>query len=169
MRKTRRSAYTLFEMVLVTAVVGITAALVSPAIETMYADTKLTSAADAVRARWADARARAVEEGRAYRFEMTPGTGKFRVLPDEDQADSDQALKIEGELPNHVTFTTEAPKGDNAGSGEGGAEAIIFLPDGTADADRTITFSSPGSRSLVLRLRALTGAVTVSQDDQGEK
>src|SRR5262245_29842004 len=142
-RKTRRSGYTLFEMVLVTAVVGITAALVSPAIETMYADTKLTSAADTVRARWADARSRAVEEGRAYRFEMTPGTGKFRVVPDEDQPDGDdQALKIEGELPNNVTFTTKAPGGDNAGSGEGGADAIIFLPDGTADADRTITFSS---------------------------
>src|SRR5262249_11135422 len=99
-----------------------------------------------------------------------PNTGKFRVLPDEDQAEGDdQALKIEGELPNHVTFTTKAPGGDNAGSGDGGADAIIFLPDGTADADRTITFSSPGSRSLVLRLRALTGAVTVSQDDEGEK
>jgi hypothetical protein len=45
---------------------------------------------------------------------------------------------------------------------------VVFLPDGTAQADREIVLSIRGARPLVVRVRALTGVVTVQQY-QGEK
>jgi len=71
----RRRGYTLFEMVLVTALVGVLTALVVPYFDSMHADKRLTAASDQVRACWAEARSRAVEEGRPYRFKVVPDTG----------------------------------------------------------------------------------------------
>ena len=67
-----------------------------------------------VRARWAEMRARAMAEGRPYRFAVTENTGKFRVAPDDDaywsaraaSEDDDKPLIVEGELPEGVLFTT---------------------------------------------------------------
>jgi hypothetical protein len=39
----------------------------------------------------------------------------------------------------------------------------IFLPDTTASQDVEIVFGAPGTMGLVMRLRALTGAVTVRE------
>jgi type II secretion system protein H len=170
---TRRSGYTLFELILVVAVMGIVAALAVPLIGTMYGDKKLTAAADMVRARWADARSRAAEEGRPYRFEVTPGTGKFRLVPHDDQTGgdattSDDAPPIEGELPGEVKFSTEGLTSGSSGSTDSSSNGIVFRPNGTADADSTITFTAPGSRPLVLTLRATTGCVTCEHSDMGE-
>jgi prepilin-type N-terminal cleavage/methylation domain-containing protein len=77
-----RRGYTLFEVVLVMAIMVIIAALASPLMfEGMYGSTKVAAAADMVRARWADCRHQAIEHGRPYRFAVIPNTGKFKIEP----------------------------------------------------------------------------------------
>jgi prepilin-type N-terminal cleavage/methylation domain-containing protein len=77
-----RRGYTLFEVVLVMAIMLIIAALASPLMfEGLYGTTKVTAAADMVRAHWADCGHQAVEHGRPYRFAVIPNTGRFKIEP----------------------------------------------------------------------------------------
>jgi prepilin-type N-terminal cleavage/methylation domain-containing protein len=174
-RRCRRRAFTLLEIVLVMAVLLIAAALALPAIDAMMAGPKLAAARDMVRARWAETRGRAMEEGRAYRFAVTENTGKFRIAPDDDVywsggaaegvSPDDKPYIVEGELPDDVLFTTSALafQGTTAAPGAGpdwGLAVAIFLPTGAARDDAELYFGKAGERVLGLRLRGLTGAVT---------
>jgi prepilin-type N-terminal cleavage/methylation domain-containing protein len=169
---TDRRGFTIVEVLLVAAVIVMLAAMAYPSIEAMYGDLRLTAAADQVRGRWADARTRAIEEGRPYRFSTQPD-GQYKIAPDTseywsgsgettagDENNSDSApLVIEESLPQGLKFSDESPSGDtDSGSWQ---TAIKFLPDGTASADKSITIQADGYRPVQLRVRALTGAVTV--------
>src|SRR3954465_12191015 len=103
-----RRGFTILETMLVLSLIVVVAAIAIPSIDSMYSGVKLTSAADAVRSQWAEARARAAEDGVAYRFSVVPQTGKFKVAPDrEDEPTGDVAdapLVHEGELPGGVLF-----------------------------------------------------------------
>ena len=79
---TRRRGFTLLEVTLVLAVIVLLAAMAYPSIEAMYASVRLTAAADQVRAAWADARAKAIEDGQPYRFAVMPQGGRYRIAPD---------------------------------------------------------------------------------------
>src|SRR5437764_12475102 len=121
-----RRAFTLLEVALVLAVILVLAAIAVPSLESMYGDVKLTAATDMIRARCADARARAIEEGRAYRFAIMPGQGNFRVAPDTADywsggsgggtGDTTQALVIEEELDEGITFADSATTGSTTGT-----------------------------------------------------
>jgi prepilin-type N-terminal cleavage/methylation domain-containing protein len=169
---TPRRGFTLLEVSLVLAVIVLLAAMAWPSIEAMYDGVRLSAAADQIRARWADARTQAIEEGRPYRFGIIMDEGRFRIAPDTAQhwggggtapelSESDTPeLVLEESLPNGVRFA----EGTGAEwTSEGGAwlTVVRFLPDGTASQDVEIKFESSGSRPLYLRLRGLTGAVTV--------
>ena len=171
----RRPGYTLFEIVLVLAVILIVTALGMPAMDAMLASNKVTAARDMVRARWAETRGWALEEGRAYRFAVTENTGKFRVAPDDDMYWSggqtsgttadDTPFILEGELPEGVLFTTSATAfqgvtGAPAPGPDWGVAIAIFLPNGAARDDAELYFGRAGERVIGLRLRGLTGAVT---------
>jgi len=169
-----RRGFTLLEVTLVLAVIVLLAAMAYPSLEAMYGDVKLSAGADLVRSRWADARTRAIEEGRPYRFATQPD-GKFRVAPDasdfwsgggtpSDSVGANDAdvppLVIEDSLPNGIGFADDSNSGESS-DGSGWTTVLRFLPDGTASADRVITLRAEGYRSVQLKLRALTGAVTV--------
>ena len=68
-----RSGFSLFEMVLVLGILALTAALVWPALETMYGDSQLQNASDTIRSRLIAARSDAMEDGKIYLFRFTPG------------------------------------------------------------------------------------------------
>jgi hypothetical protein len=170
----RRGGYTLFELVLVLALLVVAAALAFPLIEPMISENHVTASRDMVRARWAEMRGRAMAEGRAYRFAVTENTGRFRVAPDEEaywsgradgQDEDERPLILEGELPEGVIFTTsesafggltEAP----APGAEWGLVVAVYLSEGWAQDDAEVYFGKAGQRVLGLRLRALTGAVS---------
>src|SRR6516165_5511545 len=80
-----RRAFTLFELLLVLALLVILAGLALPSIDAMYADSRVTAAADQVRASWASARAHAIREGRPYRFAIAVNGNGFRVAPDSSE------------------------------------------------------------------------------------
>jgi len=167
----KRRGYTLFEMVIVLALIVLLAGLAVPSFEAMYVDYKLQSAVDEVRARWAQIRARAVTEGRPYRFACIPATGDFRVEPygaAAASADSEsQALVAQDSLPTGITFAAvngadTGTGGMSASSGDSGGwmTAAVFLPDGTGQQDQEIVFRYADAQPIALRLRALTGGMT---------
>jgi type II secretory pathway pseudopilin PulG len=180
-----RQGFTLFELVLVLALIIMLAAIAFPSLDSMYGGFKVTSAEDLVRSAWARARAQAINDGIAYRFCVAPGKGNFRIAPDTDEfwtgndgaaANTDLAnppLIVQDVLPKGVRFLTGKPEhGGAVDSGgdtivpAGGvdpsswASPIVFLPDGTARDDAELTLSARGANARVLRLRGLTGIVT---------
>ena len=174
-----RKAYTLMEMVLVLAVIGIMGAVAYPTVMDMYGSYRLRAAADSVRAGWVGARSHAVEEGQRYRFSVIPGKGNFRIAPDDPsywggalpQSDpSHPPLVLEDALPSGIRFTVNgAPASDDGDSSEPVGHVndgdwvtqAYFDADGTAPEDVTITLASPGSRGVVVSLRSLTCTTTV--------
>jgi hypothetical protein len=181
--RTRRSAYTLFEVVLVCFVILVITGLTLPTLKGMYGYYKLHGAVDSVRSAWAQARSRAIDEGRPYRFSVEPNGGHYRVAPDRSDYWSGgagpatdhhgKALVLEEALPSGVHF--------NVGDAPGGAPAlvpddakeektkasgqwspgVVFLPDGTAREDVKVTFQVRGVRPATLQLRGMTGNVSV--------
>lgn len=173
----RRQAYTLMEVILVMAILVVMAAIAYPIMNSMYASSKMHAASDAVRARWTQTRARALEERRAYRFAIKDNSGKYKIAPETpefwddaepaDNADMTDtpAFVVEGSLPDQVYF---APAGSDTTGGPGAEsqswrKLATFLPDGTAREDVEVTFATAGSRPVSLRLRAATGAAESAQ------
>ena len=181
-----RRGYTLFELLVVVALVLILAGMAVPSIESMYADSRLEAAADQVAGQWSAMRARAITEGRPYRFAIQPGGGDFRVAPDAPEFwsggdapaasnDANAPLVAQDSLPAGIRFasvggdsgsaanpdTGEVGDASAAASGSGSwSTTAVFLPDGTARQDQEITFRSELSGPLALKLRALTGGMS---------
>jgi hypothetical protein len=180
----RRPAYTLLEVVLVLAVLVMITALAYPSIDGMWGHHRLTAALDEVRGTWASGRAHAIEEGQPYRFAVVLGKGNFRLAPDSPEywegggtqppGPGPQPAIIAGALPRGVTFSS----GSGGGGAAGGANpdtvlesvspsqyqtVAVFLPDGTAQDDVEIRFNVRGAAPAVIRLRSMTGVVSVQR------
>jgi prepilin-type N-terminal cleavage/methylation domain-containing protein len=187
-RSTRRG-FTLLEVLLAIAVLVILTAICYPSLRSSYGYYKLNGGIDSVRAAWAMARARSVEEGRPYRFSIEPNGSRFRVAPDKSDywsgstpPDDKQGkgMILEQALPGGVRFSVggqptgdvpedKSPPGSEAKakfSGVDWSKAVVFLPDGTAKDDVEILFQVKGARATRLRLRGLTASVTVQPVDK---
>lgn len=181
-----RSGVTLFELIVVLAIIVLIGAMIIPNVESAYNAYQVSAAADQVRAIWAMASSHAVEEGRPYRFAVRPGTGEFKVAPHSgtywsqgtpDRAQDDEQAKPlvkEDQLPKGVAFVvssgdekpqTDANENTPTSSLRGASDSTwdtvaIFLPDGSADEDVEVQFQASGTKPTYLRLRALTGVVS---------
>jgi prepilin-type N-terminal cleavage/methylation domain-containing protein len=176
-----RRGFTLLELILVMTILVILAAISFPSIESMYGYYRLQGAADALRSSWADARTRAMEEGRPYRFSVVMGMGNYRVAPDSADywagdppapADANNPPLVQSDaLPKGIRFRrADSPSeagssdtvlpADSVGSNQWTSLAV-FLPDGTARDDVAVVLEAGGARPLMVRLRGLTGGVSV--------
>jgi prepilin-type N-terminal cleavage/methylation domain-containing protein len=170
--RNHRRGFTLFEMVVTVAVIAVVAAIAVPSLSSMYGDTPQVAAADKIKGAWAEAKARASAENRAYRFAVVLNTGKFRVAPDSPEywdgsTPSDQpALVIDDVLPTEVQFSAgPAPEaGEQAATPAGDwACPVVFQSDGTPREELTIGLTPPGGgRPLLVHLRT-TGSVTTTR------
>jgi Tfp pilus assembly protein FimT len=183
-RSALRTGYTLLELILVLALLVVIGALVIPSAESMFGQFRLTQGSDSVRGAWASARAYAIDEGRPYRFAIIPNQGNFRVAPDsgefwsgaaQAQGSGDSAnppLVLSHSLPKGLRFSapdaapataqgTESSLPQDSINPEMWSSRTVFLPDGTATQDVEIVFGASGTMGLVMKLRALTGAVSV--------
>ncbi len=175
-----RRAYTLFEMILTAAVIAVTASLAVPSLDNMYPAYKMNAAVDAVRAAWAMGRAHAIEEGRPYRFAVAPGGEHYRLAADDDPADGGmpsgddpgngpRAFVLSDHLPKGVTFARSQEDGQQSSNSDGLSTVAVFLPDGTARDDAEIRFQIEGATAKSVKLRGMTGSVTVTQDSGGAR
>jgi prepilin-type N-terminal cleavage/methylation domain-containing protein len=170
MRRRRRPAFTLLELILVLALLVLLGALAYPSVEGAYAGIRLRAGADALRAALAGARSHAMDESRPYRFCVLPGTGKYRVAPDSSaywgggeaptpEDPNNPPLVLEESLPKDIVFTMD--EGAASGDAGGWMTVVTLLPEGEASDDRQFTLRLPGVRPIIVRLRALTGLVTI--------
>jgi len=163
---TERRGFTLFELVVTLAVIAVMAGIAVPLSRHLMADTRVTAASDMVRARWTDTRAKALQEGRPYVFEVIQNSGKFKVRP-ADQADGGR----EYELPQNIHFQFA---NGQSGGGDTYTPIVTFQSDGSAetdgDDDPMVTFGDPeGGRQVNLRLRRSTGTVTSEETYSGNR
>jgi prepilin-type N-terminal cleavage/methylation domain-containing protein len=184
--RNHRRGVTLFESVVVMVILVISAAGAMLTFNSFSGNTPLNAAADTIKARWADARARAIADGIPYKFAVMEGTGKFRVAPNSPEfwsggagnstpsgnGSGPQPLVIEDTLTSNIRFcgaqSTDASPANGQPSGQGGGGngewscEIVFTPDGNVLQNAEITFGGQGTKNLTLKVWAATGAVTTS-------
>jgi prepilin-type N-terminal cleavage/methylation domain-containing protein len=176
LRRHRRRGLTLIEVMLVMVMLIILAVVAYPSLSAMYGDVKVKAAADQVRASWTEARARAIEDGRPYRFAVKPGGGDFRVAPDAAEFwdgsgggnsanENYPAPHIdEGTLTGSITFSVP----DNLPTSGEWTTVAIFNADGSCQSDVEISLKEDDdSTPIVIRARAMTGAITVKKQSSG--
>lgn len=143
----RRSGFTLLEVILVVTIIVIVGAVAFPVVQTLLRGSERHACVDHLRAKLTDARNRAVNERRDYRFAVLAGSNRYKYAPNTvefwDDAvaalDPDpnmtepSALVVEGALPS-----TEVRFGllDALDVGTGSwVPVAVFHADGTASAE----------------------------------
>jgi prepilin-type N-terminal cleavage/methylation domain-containing protein len=189
----RQRGFTLFEVILVLVILLVLGAVAVSSMDSTFAHYKVTAAADMVRGAWAEAQSHAINEGRPYRFAIVPNKGNFRVAPDgagfwaggsgtaQQDDPSNPAFVREGALPKGVRFSINsaqpADSFDQGGDSSAPLESTdisqwstvaTFLPNGSAVEDLVeISFGARAAKSIVLRLRGITGVVTMKSPESG--
>lgn len=173
-RRSRRSGYTLLELLAVIAILITLGGLIAPTFTSLAGDTKVKAGADLIRGRIADAKAAAMKEGRAYRVAISQDGTRVRVSPDEvayalapvteEEEDDMGPLVVEDDLPTNVTVVPQLSDESQAVVDQSGwIRVLTVLPDGTCREDIAILeVREPGTHSMVVRVRGLTGASSVS-------
>ncbi len=173
-RRSRRSGYTLLELLAVIAILITLGGLIAPTFTSLAGDTKVKAGADLIRGRIADAKAAAMKEGRAYRVAISQDGTRVRVSPDEvayalapvteEEEDDMGPLVVEDDLPTNVTVVPQLSDESQAVVDQSGwIRVLTVLPDGTCREDVAILeVREPGTHSMVVRVRGLTGASSVS-------
>jgi Tfp pilus assembly protein FimT len=183
----RRSGASLMEVLVVMVIIVVISAVSIPSIRGMYGSYKLNAGVDSVRSAWADARSRAINENRPYRFAVEPDGSSYRIAPDHPDywdgtngpADDPNgpALVLEKSLPAGVRFTLngevsaaqpDEPTADSLDekpvTATNWSPAVTFLPDGTAREDVKVVFTVRGCAPASLQLRGLTGNVSAKTE-----
>lgn len=78
----RRRGYTIIEMMVVLGLLIILGAIIVPSFAGYYGNSKQRAAADVIRTRLAETRAKAMERGVPMRFAVNQTDGRIRVAPD---------------------------------------------------------------------------------------
>src|SRR5215212_171525 len=110
--------------------------LFAPVVDSMLHPNQVAASIDTVRAQWMEARGRAMEEGRPYRFSVQENSGNFKIEPDDtDDPNSEAGMVREGDLPQPCIFVEDAEglqgmSGNPVSSGTWRVVAV-FLPEGT--------------------------------------
>jgi len=184
--KKRRTGSTLLEILLVMTIIVLVSALSIPSLSWMFGSYKMNASVDSVRSALADARERAINENRPYRFAIDPAGTAFRVAPDDptywdggtgpENDSNGQGLILEKALPSGACFTangegsSEPPEVKNLSVDDqpvktaNWSPVAVFLPDGTVRDDVKMEFHVRGCKPTCLLVRGLTGNVSVQTD-----
>lgn len=185
----RRSAFTLFELLLALAVLVIFGAMTYTALRGPMTTQRLKKSGELVRAEWARARLRAMRTGRVHVFRYEPSGTQFFVetlvtaLDDVEstndfsptgqagvtmQANRPSAKTID--LPEGVRFhggetamdARASQFSSSAGLEGGSAMPVLFYPDGTTS-EAAIVLINDRQQCVQVTLRGLTGSSLSSQ------
>jgi len=189
-----RTAFTLFEMVLVLSLLLVLVSVVWPAVLRISASNRLRQDMQDLNSAFAAARIRAIEHGVNYQIYLEPGGSHYLVVPvdrgllglETESTDSQQAsvgepvislkLSDEFQFSKNSTATVSEPavpyewlaKLPNAKEWNWmeGAFPITFYPDGTAAFDLNHEIVKKDRQVAGIKLRALTGSTTISYNQE---
>lgn len=184
-RRHSRPAFTLFEMLLVMAVMVLVVGIAWPSLSSIRHRQHLHQSAETVKVRMMGARVHAIESGLTYQFRYAPGGREFVVVPyseispDTPASGPGAVARLAGSLATTVQFDADLSGGDttsaiglNPALLDGIPEAaefhevswsapVLFFPDGTATGTEVV-IKAETQQSLRLTIRAFTGGVTVT-------
>ncbi len=168
-RATRRSAFTVVELLVVIVIVLMLAAIMVPSMMGFWGNNRTKAAVDIATARLADARGAAITQGRAYRVCASPDGLQIRVCPDESELPEEVVAEAStgvidrtDTLPKGVVLT---PMFGGEPSADGWTTLATFLPDGTCrEIASEFRLAEPDNVAQVVRVRGLTGVWTVNPD-----
>ncbi|QJW97190.1 prepilin-type N-terminal cleavage/methylation domain-containing protein [Frigoriglobus tundricola] len=168
-RNTRRG-YTLFEVLVVLALLILMTALVLPSAEAIRSGPRQRAAADVIRGELAIARSRAMEEGRPYRVALSSDNTRIRRAPDDENFAQAAASSVAGgsatvvDYPfDHVTAVRVADQNAQPPNSTDGWVTIASVqPDGSCLEDSVlISIQENNVPGLYVRVRGLTGSSRV--------
>lgn len=170
---------TLFELILVVAIVVLVAALAAPTLSQAFKTQRLKKSADLVRAEWGRAKVSAIRNGEEFGFFYEPETGKYWIAPfssvyiDQGPANGDQEAITNydygnGLLPKGIVFDSGQSiedgrtelLADEEGIGNM-SNTILFYPDGTSQ-DAELYLRNEADLYIRINMRSLTGVSSVS-------
>ena len=157
--RTRRTGFSLIELMTVIIVLGVLFAISIPAIKAYTTDSAYIAAVEQVSSHMRLARFKSVAQHAnvIVRFRWTAGTYTLHTDTDGDGAlDAGEPVRGPFSLPSHVTFA-------NAISGGVAGDSLVFRPDGSLLAAGAFSVRSPApaNRSKTLTLMRSTGEVWV--------
>lgn len=168
-----RPGVTLLELIAVMAVLVILGTILLPTLNAFRGDTRLKAATDTFAGRVADGRVRAMESGQPYQLSIHQDGRQLRLAPFSldlvDVGSENGAVPevLEDTFPPTVMGTLVSNSESGVPTVESGWQTVAtFQADGSCKEDNVLLeFSEPGSRSLLVHLRGLTGVVTVQPAD----
>lgn len=164
-----RAGLSVLELLLVTIIIVLVAGLAIPTLDALFGNTKLKSSSDKIRNALNQARSKAIEDGVPYRFAIVPETSRFKVGPDRisiwgdlatlgEAEENVQDLILEDEISKDIVFSRLDEGSETSGEY---TLVVTFNPDGSAQQDREIVIETSDSAPVVVKVRGITGAVTV--------
>jgi Tfp pilus assembly protein FimT len=174
---------TLFEVLLVLALMVVIAAISMPLLTSSIAHARLENSGALVRAAWSKARLAAMQAGEPYVFRYEPKGSRYQIvclsamtaedagdlntLPplteeDEEYAEADMLRLAKSRLPTEIVFAagdvSAVPQlaGAAAATAGGWSQPIMFYPDGTTS-DASVVVANASDETQRVSLRGLTG------------
>jgi len=174
-----RRGYTILELLVVLALLVILGAAILPSISGITGNVRQKAASDLVRARMAEARAKAMETNQPYRVSLSDDGSRIRVAPDDPQYATTPADRPAGyqskvtedaieKASAHVLIDPNDPPPERDASGW--TTVATFLPDGPCrEANVTVEVREKNYPPIRIRIRGVTGATKLLPVDPNVK
>jgi prepilin-type N-terminal cleavage/methylation domain-containing protein len=168
-----RRGFTLFEVLLVMAILVAVATVAVPIFHKSFEVERLRKAADVLRTAWGKARVQAMTTGQTHVFRFQYETNQYVVAvwdTGEGMTEASTATTVAerpGALPDGIVFHAaekladlRASETDDAGGQT--APQIFFFPDGTTSTAQVLITNNK-DRFLKVRLRGMTGIAQMGE------